>query len=157
MSLFGGILGNVVGSVFGSNPRGSQQNMLGEVLANVGGNTPFESGQLLHAALKLVQQNGGLEGLLSRMRAGGLAEQADSWVGKGPNLPITPEQLQQAVGPQALDEVAAPLHLSAAEAGDSLSQILPELVNQLTPAGTVPADHAALLTKAMSILSSAGA
>ena len=157
MSLFAGILGNVVGSVFGSNPRGSQRNALGAILSERGDGSPFRSGMLLLAALRLVQQNGGLDGLLARFRQEGLGEPVDSWLGAGPNLPIAPAQLQQALGLPAIDRAAAPLDLSADEAGAAFSEILPVLVDQLTPEGHVPEKHVELVAKGISMLSNAGA
>ena len=157
MSLFAGILGNVVGSVFGSNPRGSQRNALGAILNERGDGTPFRSGMLLHAALRLVQQNGGLDGMLEQFRQKGLGAHADSWLGPGPNLHITPEQLHEVLGATSLDRAAAPLDLSAAEAGSAMAEILPVLVDQLTPEGRVPEKHQDLITKGIAMLGNAGA
>jgi uncharacterized protein YidB (DUF937 family) len=157
MSLLSGILGNVVGSVFGANPRGARNNSLGEILADLGGGTPIQSGMLLSAALNLIRQNGGLDGVLSRFRETGLGAEADSWVGTGPNLPVTPGQLQQVFGASGLDRAAAPIHYSATEAGSAMALILPELLDQFTPEGTLPPNHAALLDRSISMLSHAGA
>jgi uncharacterized protein YidB (DUF937 family) len=157
LSLVSGILGNVVGSVFGSNPRGSVNNSLGEILGGIGGGAPIQSGMLLAAALTLLQQNGGLDGVLNQLRQNGLGAQADSWVGAGPNLPISPVQLQQSLGAFGLDHAAAPLNMSSAEAGSAMAEILPELVNQLTPEGRLPENHAELIGRALTMLKSAGA
>lgn len=157
MGLDSGILNNVVGSVFGANPRGGRHNMLGEVLAGLGGGAPIDSGMLLSASLSLLRDNGGLDGVLEKLRQGGLAAHADSWVGTGPNLPISAAELQQALGLDSLDRVAAPLGLSAAEAGAALAEIVPELVNQMTPEGRLPGNHAQLIARGIQMLSSAGA
>jgi uncharacterized protein YidB (DUF937 family) len=157
MSLDSGILGNVVGSVFGAYSRDSRHNALGEVLSEIGGGAPIHSGMLLSAALSLIRQNGGLDGMLERLRQNGLAAHADSWVSTGPNLPISPAELQQALGIEGMDRVAAPLNYSSAEAGSAMAEILPELVNQLTPEGQLPAKHADLIARSITMLTSAGA
>lgn len=157
MSLDSGILGNVVGSVFGATRRGVRHNSLGEILAGIGGGAPIHSGLLLSAALSLLRDNGGLDGALERLRQNGFAAQADSWVGNGPNLPISPAELQQALGLDGMDRVAAPLGYSSAEAGSALAEILPALVDQLTPEGSLPARHADMIARGISMLAHASA
>jgi uncharacterized protein YidB (DUF937 family) len=157
MSLDSGILGNVVGSVFGAYSRGSRYNSLGAVLAEVGGGAPIHSGMLLSAALVLLRENGGLDGVLEKLRQGGFAAHADSWVGTGTNLPISPAELQQALGLAGMDRVAAPLGYSSDEAGAAMAEILPELVDQLTPGGRLPAKHADLIAKGISMIAHASA
>lgn len=157
MSLDSGILGSVVGSVFGASRRGVGHNALGAVLSGIGGGEPIHGGMLLSAALGLIQKNGGLDGVLERLRQNGLAAQADSWVGTGPNLAISPAELEQALGPQNMDRVAAQLGYSSAEAGSAMAEILPELVNQLTPSGQLPSRHADLITRGITMLTKAGA
>lgn len=157
MSLNTGILGSVVGSVFGRNPRSSTERSLGETLAELGGGAPIQSGILLRAALKVLQTNGGLDGVLARMRTNGLAAEADSWVGTGPNLPLSPSQLSLLLGPAGVDRAATPLNLSADDAGPAMAQILPDLVHQLTPDGVVPPNHADLIARSIAMLSHAGA
>jgi uncharacterized protein YidB (DUF937 family) len=103
--------------------------------------------------MSLLQQNGGLAGVLNNFRQSGLAEHADSWVGTGPNMGISADQLQQALGSSSIGNVASQLGMSHGEAGSAMAQILPELINQLTPQGQLPADHADTITKALSMLS----
>ena len=157
MSLDSGILGSVVGSVFGASPRGVGHNALGEVLAGIGGGAPIHGGMLLSAALGLLQKNGGLDGVLEKLRLAGFSAQADSWVGNGPNLPISPAELEQALGIQNMDRVAAQLGYSLDEAGSAMAEIMPELVNQLTPSGQLPAKHADLIKRGITMLTKAGA
>ena len=96
MGLLDGLIGNVLGSTLSGNQR---QDPLGSVLGGLGGGSQGQGGNLLlQVVLSLLQQNGGLEGVLGRFRQGGLGQQADSWVGTGQNMNISPDQLQQIFG-----------------------------------------------------------
>jgi uncharacterized protein YidB (DUF937 family) len=157
MSLFGGILGNVVGSVFGSNPRGAEFNGLGEVLTGLGGVVPYHRGLFLTAALTFVQRSGGLDGMLATLRGNGCEALANSWVGEGPSEPITAAELSRVFGDGEFDSLAAPLQMDAGEMAEALAAILPELVHQLTPRGQMPENHAELIAKGLSMLHHASA
>ncbi len=102
--------------------------------------------------MAMVQQNGGLPGVIDKLRASGLGQQADSWVGTGANANVSPDQLSQAFGNTGLGNLAAQLGTSNGQAGSILSQILPELVNQLTPNGQVPDNHSDLLSQGLALL-----
>lgn len=128
---------------------GILDNLLGSVSA---GSAPGQS-SLATVALQLIQQQGGLPGIISKFEQGGMAAQAGSWVGTGANLPINAGQLQQILGSGSIGQIAQQLGLSHADAGAGLAQILPQLVNHLTPNGQVPADHSALLQQALALLS----
>ena len=78
--------------------------------------------------------------MLSKFQQAGYGAQADSWVGTGQNINISPDQLQQVFGSGALGDIAAKLGMSQEQAGSAMSQVLPELVNQLTPQGQVTPD-----------------
>ncbi len=93
---------------------------------------------LVQAVMKLVQSHGGLEGLIAKFQQGGLGEIAQSWVSTGPNLPISPDQLGQALGPDMLKQlgVGGP---GGADMLGPLSELLPQVVDKLTPNGQVPA------------------
>ena len=62
--------------------------LAGAVLGNVGG----EKGAMVQVAMDLFNQNGGLAGVIEKFKAGGMAEQAASWVGTGENLPISADR-----------------------------------------------------------------
>jgi uncharacterized protein YidB (DUF937 family) len=155
VSLFGGILGNVVGSVFGSNPRGAEFNSLGEILTAIGCTVPYHRGLYLTAALTFVRDNGGLDGMLATLRSNGLGEQADSWVGPAANVPISQADLVRVFGEAGFDTIAAPLNISADEMSEAIAEILPELVHQLTPGGRLPENHAELIAKGLAMLNAA--
>ena len=81
---------------------------------------------------------GGLGGLLDRLRNGGLADTANSWVGSGPNQSVPPGQLGSALGPDIIKTLAQRTGLSEEELTKQLSQVLPQVVDKLTPAGRLP-------------------
>ena len=80
---------------------------------------------------------GGLGGLLDKLQKGGLGDVANSWIGTGQNQPVTPKQLGPALGPDIIKTLARS-GLSEEELTKQLSQILPGLVDKLTPAGRLP-------------------
>ena len=133
MGLLDGLLGDLMGSYLGGsqgrNPFGSGSPTQG---GTQGGNL------LLQIALMMLQQNGGLEGVLGKFRQGGLAQQADSWVGTGQNMEVSGDQLQEVFGPSTMGDLASKLGMPTGQAGSVMAQILPELINQLTPQGQVP-------------------
>jgi uncharacterized protein YidB (DUF937 family) len=81
---------------------------------------------------------GGLGGLLGKLQNGGLADAAKSWVGSGPNQPVSPGQLGSALGPDIIKTLAQKTGLSEEELTKQLSQVLPGVVDNLTPAGRLP-------------------
>jgi uncharacterized protein YidB (DUF937 family) len=81
---------------------------------------------------------GGLPGLLDAFHGAGLGHKARSWVGTGANEDLHPDEVQQALGAGAVQEIADRAQLSTDETEHGLAQLLPELVDRLTPDGAVP-------------------
>jgi uncharacterized protein YidB (DUF937 family) len=81
---------------------------------------------------------GGLGGLLNKLQEGGLGTAANSWIGSGPNQPVSPGQLGSALGPDILKTLAERTGLPQEELAKRLSQVLPGVVDKLTPAGRLP-------------------
>ncbi|MGC2193291.1 MAG: YidB family protein [Terriglobales bacterium] len=100
-------------------------------------------------------QPGGLSGLLQSLHDKGFGSLASSWVGTGQNLPITPDQIQHVLGSDQVKQMAARAGISPEAAGAALSQLLPTLVDKLTPNGQIP-QHSSLLEAGMSLLQSLG-
>jgi uncharacterized protein YidB (DUF937 family) len=100
-------------------------------------------------------QPGGLPGLLQSFHEKGLGGLAASWVGTGQNLPISADQLQHVLGSDQVKQLAAKAGISPDAAGTALTQLLPSLVDRLTPNGQMP-QHSNLLETGMSILQSFG-
>ncbi len=86
---------------------------------------------------------GGLGGLLERFQQAGQGKVADSWVAAGPNQPISPEQLHHTLGPQTVNDLSRQTGLPPQVLMQHLSQILPTVIDKLTPDGRVP-DKAAM-------------
>jgi len=82
--------------------------------------------------------SGGLGELVDRFRQNGQAETAESWVSTGPNKPITPPQVEQAIGPDVLDTLSRQTGLSPEELLARLSRELPNAVDKYTPQGRLP-------------------
>jgi uncharacterized protein YidB (DUF937 family) len=81
---------------------------------------------------------GGLGGLLDKLQKSGLGDATNSWVGSGQNKPVSPGQLGPALGPDIIKTLAQRSGLSEEELTKQLSQILPGVVDKLTPRGRLP-------------------
>lgn len=121
MGLFDSIAGQVAGAL-GGGAAGQQQ------------------GGLLEAVTGLINnpQTGGLQGLIQSFEQKGLGNVISSWVGTGQNLPISAEQLQLVLGNAQVQAMAQKLGLSPEAITSHLSQVLPQVVDKVTPDGTVP-------------------
>ena len=152
MGLLDGLLGNVLNSMLGGAQESETQSPLGAILNGLSGGNKTMGNSLLSAVISLVQQQGGLGAIVDKFRQNGLAQQADSWVSTGPNLGISADQLQQVVSPSALGGLTSLLGSSGTQASSVLTQILPELINQLTPQGRVPDNDNDLISQALAML-----
>ena len=109
-------------------------------------------GSMLQVALQVLEQNGGLPGIISKFEHGGMADHVSSWVGTGANMPITGAQLQEILGSGSIGEIAQRLGLSHGDASSGLAQVLPNLIDKLTPTGQIPADHGDIVERARAML-----
>lgn len=115
---------------------------LGMLGANNQANDP--KAMLIQAAIGLLsnqQQGGGLQNLLGAFQNAGLGNIVSSWVSTGQNLPISADQIQQALGGGHLSQLASASGLSHEDTAQQLSDLLPGLIDKMTPNGQVP-DHA---------------
>lgn len=97
---------------------------------------------LLQLALQMLAgqgQAGGLGSLISQFQQAGYGQQMDSWISTGQNLPISPEQLMQVFGQGQLQQMAASSGMDVGQLSGGLSELLPQLIDRMTPAGQVPA------------------
>jgi uncharacterized protein YidB (DUF937 family) len=129
---------------------GMLDGLLGSLMG--GGAAQQGQGPLVQMALQMIQQNGGLPGIISKFQHGGMPDHVASWVGTGQNLPMSGSQLQEIVGSGAIGQIAEQLGLSHGDASTGLAQLLPQIISHLTPAGQVPDNHSDLLAQALSAL-----
>jgi uncharacterized protein YidB (DUF937 family) len=127
--------------------------MLDGLLENVLGIGAQQSqGSMLQVALQVLEQNGGLPGIISKFEHGGMADHVGSWVGTGANMPISGAQLQEILGSGSIGEIAQRLGLSHADASSGLAQVIPQVIDKLTPTGQIPADHGDIVQRARAML-----
>lgn len=86
---------------------------------------------------ELIQSQGGLGGLITKLGKGGQSDIAASWIGKGKNLPISAEQIAQVLGSGPIAGFAQRLGISPDQAAQVLAQALPHLIDRLTPNGNL--------------------
>jgi uncharacterized protein YidB (DUF937 family) len=94
-------------------------------------------GALLQALVGLLS-GGGLDGLVKSFQQKGLGHIVSSWIGTGPNLPISADQVASVLGPETLGKLAGQAGLDPKAVAGQLSTLLPGLVDKLSPAGKLP-------------------
>jgi uncharacterized protein YidB (DUF937 family) len=148
MGLLDGLLGAAMGGGQAQNPQGALLNAVLGMLSNGGGQGGSGGlGSVLGGMMGGGQAAGGggmdaLGGLLGMLKQGGLAEHADSWVSTGQNLPVSADQIMAALGKGdgggILGQLAQQAGMSHEDAAGGLSQMLPDIIDKLTPGGSVP-------------------
>ena len=126
--------------------------LLDKVL-NMGGASPAPASSqssLVSVVLSTLQSGGGIQGLVEKFTANGLGNVVQSWIGTGQNLPISPEQVRNVLGSEKINEIAGKAGVSPEQASTGLSQVLPDIVNRLTPDGEIPTGD--LLSKGADLL-----
>jgi uncharacterized protein YidB (DUF937 family) len=152
MGLLDGSLGNALGSALGANGgETAPHNILAGILDHFG-DTHGKSNPLLTTVMSLVQQHGGLSGISERFRSNGFGKAIDSWVGPGANLPVKGEDMNTVFGAPMMKDMAEHLGTSQEEATGALANLLPELVDKLTPDGMIPANSSDLLTQGIAMI-----
>jgi uncharacterized protein YidB (DUF937 family) len=85
-----------------------------------------------------LQNEGGLDALVGKLRAAGLGGAVDSWVSTGANQPVEPARLGDALGPDAVNRLSSQSGLSVQALLPMLAMFLPQIIDMLTPDGTTP-------------------
>jgi uncharacterized protein YidB (DUF937 family) len=139
-----GILDSLLNSVMGGGA--------GPGISPMSGMSSSQQSPLMMMALQLLQQNGGIEGVLAKFQQAGYSDQAQSWVSTGQNMPISGDILSKVLGQGQLGQIAQQCGVSSSNASGGLAAMLPHVIDQLTPHGSVPTDGNDLVAKALSIL-----
>ena len=133
-----GLLESMLGSVLGGQQRaGATSGGLGSLISMVANNP-----QLMQAVTAMLSNDGGqggLGGLIAKFQQAGLGDVVGSWVGGGQNQPVSGEQLTDVLGADTMAGLAEKLGVSQDDAAAQLSDILPGLVDKLTPQNQTPA------------------
>ena len=118
--IFGDLIGGVLKGLAGQQ-QGQAGGGLGSILGQVLANTDLRS----------------LGGLLDQLQKSGLGAQVSSWLGNGANLPISVDQLRQALGDDTIRQLSQSLGIPIDQVLNQLSQHLPAAVDKLSPNGTL--------------------
>ena len=122
---------------------------LGGALSGSGGGR----GGLMAAALQLLNNRpGGIAGLAQSFSQNGLADMMQSWIGTGANAPVSPEQIENVLGSDAVNEFAQKAGVSPDAASGHLADLLPLLIDKLTPNGHAPEGGTDLVALGMNYL-----
>ena len=111
---------------------------IGSIVNEVSGLAGGDPKKLLGAVGGLIGNSQGLSGLVDQLTKSGLGDQVSSWIGKGENKPVDPKALGDAIGSDKVAAVASQAGVSQSEAQAGLAAMLPKLIDQLTPDGSVP-------------------
>ena len=132
----GGVGGVALGSVLGGmlGRRGGMAGVPAGRAAGGGGRTALLM-MLLPLAMRWVQNNGGVGAVLKRFQQQGYAKQARSWLEPGENQPLDEQAVQQVVGDADIQQMAEKLGVPPEQVAQAFAEIMPEMVDQLTPQG----------------------
>jgi uncharacterized protein YidB (DUF937 family) len=130
MGLLDQVIGGLKSKLTGS---GDQSNLLESVIGII--NNP---------------ETGGLAGLVQNFKDKGLGNAITSWVGTGENLPVSGEQIQQIISSEKIQQIAGKLGISEGEVSNTLAGLLPQVIDKLTPNGTLPEGN--LVEQGLSLL-----
>ncbi|HSW17310.1 MAG TPA: YidB family protein [Ramlibacter sp.] len=154
----GGGLGDILGSIMGGGSSGGASGGLGglgSVLGGLGGLGGSDAGEqtggsyankttllamMLPLAMQWVQRNGGIGAVLQKFNDKGYGNQASSWVSTGSNQLVAPDAINEVVGQDELARMSQQLGVGEQEVSDGFAQILPEMVDKLSPQGEVLPD-----------------
>jgi uncharacterized protein YidB (DUF937 family) len=119
--------------------------LLDSLLGAATGKTDNSGGaaQLIGVLGGLLAQSGGLQGLANKFAQNGQGNAFQSWVGMGENEAVSSGQVQNALGSEQVNALAAKMGIDPAQASNFLAEYLPKIVDKLTPAGKIDpgADH----------------
>lgn len=141
-----GLLDQVIGGLMGGGGGGGSP-IQGALMSMLGGGQQQQGGMGMAgqgmagqgmAGQGMGGMGGGLGGLLASFQQAGLGHVAQSWVGNGPNMPVSPQQLQSVLGENQVQNMASQANMQPQDFLSQLSQHLPNAVNGMTPNGRMP-------------------
>ena len=121
-------------------------------LPSLSGGDPAQAAAVMGTMMELLQQKGGLGGVLDMFRASGLGAQADSWASPGPNEPVSGDQMEQALGSPIVAMIAEKLGLSPEQAKATLAQVVPAVTSRMAAEERLTGEPQDALAKALGML-----
>ncbi len=147
----GSILGDLMGG--GSGPAGGLGSLGGTSGSGaLGGGKGALMAMMLPLAMQWVQRSGGVGAVLQRFQQKGYSQQAASWVSTGANEELPAQAVGEVVGTDELSQLSQQLGVGRDEVETGMAQILPQVVNHLTPDGEVPHNSDDVLSRGISAL-----
>ncbi len=122
-----GLLDSVLGMVTGGQQGGGNAALLNMVVGMLANNSGGAGG------------GGGLADIVGKFQQAGMGDVVSSWIGSGQNAPISGDQLGNVLGSDMIGNIAKQLGVSHGDAAGQLAQMLPQVVDKLTPNGQAPA------------------
>ena len=138
MSFLDQVIRSAVGSALGSLSSRGRSPIVMALLALLASRTMAGRGSTQAPAS---DDLGGLGGLVERFRQGGLDDIINSWIGTGANKPISAHQLHDALGSETVGDLSRETGMPRDDLLSQLSQVLPGVVDKLTPRGQLPSDQ----------------
>ena len=118
----------IVSSLLNQGRGGPSSNILGSLLGGGG------QGGLQAEGLQGDQGGpapaGGLAGMLETLAANGLGEHVSSWLSNNPNLPISEQQIHDALGSQQVQQIASSTGLPVGAFLQQLAEHLPQAASE---------------------------
>ena len=147
MSQLDDLLGGLLGGQSGGG--GGLEDILGQLTGGQGGEGQPSGARtggagMLAMLVPLVAgllKSGGLNKILSGLQQQGLGSQAQSWVGTGQNEAVSGADLERAIGQDEIAAIARQLGISESQAADAVAEVLPRVVDQVSPQGELPAEN----------------
>ena len=130
-----GLLDTVLGGLMGGGGSSPMGGVLGSLLGG-GQQGGMQQGGMMGQGGGMM--GGGIGGLVSQFEQAGLGHIAQSWVGNGPNQPVSPDQLQSVFGQGQVQSMASQAGMQPQDFLSQLSQHLPNAVHGMTPNGQLP-------------------
>jgi len=94
---------------------------------------------LLQQLISMLSKPGALEKVMGAFNGAGLGNILQSWIGTGQNLPISADQVKQVLGSGTVADLAKHAGIGEGETASTLSSLLPQVIDKLSPGGEVPA------------------
>ena len=126
--------------------------LAGQVIGSLGAQKQdsVSQGDLLGGIMGMINNAGGVQAILQQLQASGLGDQVASWIGTGANHPVSGNQILDALGAEHIATVAQQAGVEPEHAAAGLAQLLPQIIDKLSPDGQVPQDE--LLAQGLNML-----